>query len=110
MEEYCDSDTFEPTCAQDEVILITSARYGRMRQGKCITGKHGKLDCYADAAEYLDAKCSGRRSCTVVVAALIPKEEQPCSIDLKSYLEVVYECIKGNFIFRQTPSACLICL
>ena len=29
--EYCDTETFEPKCEDGEVIMMTSARYGRMK-------------------------------------------------------------------------------
>ena len=34
--EYCPFETFYGKCPNDEIILITHARYGRMRVGKCI--------------------------------------------------------------------------
>ncbi|KAK2146945.1 hypothetical protein LSH36_577g02040 [Paralvinella palmiformis] len=81
--EYCENDIFQPKCGSDEVLLITHARYGRMRQGRCITGQHGKFGCKTDARRYLDQRCSGRRSCTVTVATLVPEDVQPCSKDLR---------------------------
>ncbi len=92
---------FEPSCQDDEVLLITHARYGRMRQGRCITGQHGQFGCQTDARTFLDSHCSGRRSCSVTVATLVPEKEQPCSRDLRSYLEVVYQCVKGKQEFDE---------
>ena len=34
--EYCAFETFYGRCSPDEIILITQAKYGRMRVGKCI--------------------------------------------------------------------------
>ena len=43
--EYCPFERFKASCSANEIIMITHARYGRMRIGKCIhseegTGKH----------------------------------------------------------------------
>ena len=37
MEEYCMFDTVDIGCGRDEVILITTAIFGRMERGKCVT-------------------------------------------------------------------------
>lgn len=37
--EYCPLEVFSAKCAADEVIIITTAVYGRMRAGKCISGE-----------------------------------------------------------------------
>ena len=29
--EYCDTESFRPECGEGEVIMMTSARYGRMK-------------------------------------------------------------------------------
>ena len=44
-EEYCEYETFSPSCANDEVILITEAIYGRMKTGKCIPETYADLGC-----------------------------------------------------------------
>ena len=41
-EEYCPVDTFDAQCSDTEVILMTHARYGAMRMGKCIDMEIGK--------------------------------------------------------------------
>ena len=39
---YCHMETFHAQCHEDEVIMITHARYGRMNVGRCITRDYGK--------------------------------------------------------------------
>ena len=34
--EYCIADTFSPHCPQGEILMVTSAKYGRMKIGKCV--------------------------------------------------------------------------
>ncbi len=34
--EYCNWETFEGRCTQGHVIMMTSARYGRMKFGRCL--------------------------------------------------------------------------
>lgn len=42
VEEYCQLETFKPRCRHGEVIVMKSARFGRMRVGKCVEG-HSQL-------------------------------------------------------------------
>ncbi|ELU02936.1 hypothetical protein CAPTEDRAFT_222884 [Capitella teleta] len=93
-EEFCERDIFSPSCEENEVLLISHALYGRMRVGRCISRTYGGLGCSLDARRLLDAKCSGRRSCEVIVANMVPERMQPCPADLRGYLEVSYECVK----------------
>jgi len=86
---------FRATCRDDEVILITHARYGRMREGQCITKQFGGTGCVADVRNIMDLSCSGRRQCETAVSTLVPDRLQPCPSDFRSYLEVAYKCVKG---------------
>ena len=36
-EEYCNGETFKPTCGLGEVVVIDNAIYGRMHMGRCVT-------------------------------------------------------------------------
>jgi len=92
--EFCQFDEFEANCEEDEVIIMESAQYGRMRPGRCISGE-GYMGCSADVRVYLDGHCSGRRQCTLSVASLTDLV-QPCRRDFTSYLEASYKCMKGN--------------
>ena len=93
--EYCIRESFSVSCASDEVIMMTSARYGRMRTGRCVGGEYGIVGCYTDVLSHLDQKCSGRRECDFNVRSLI-EVAQPCPKDLTNYLEATYSCIKGE--------------
>ena len=42
--EFCPFETFRAQCSDNEIIMITHARYGRMRMGKCIN-KEGNICC-----------------------------------------------------------------
>lgn len=95
---YCNMENFNVTCAMDEVILIHSAKYGRMNIGRCVTAAYGYVGCSADVLPHLDRKCSGRRRCHFVVPDPAIYELRPCPEDLTSYLEVVYDCVKGQLL------------
>ena len=41
--EYCNNEEFVGKCYDNEVIMITSSHYGRMRSGKCVRKNAGKL-------------------------------------------------------------------
>jgi len=90
---------------RSEVIVMTSARWGRMKTGRCLEihpnllAKNGEdplfLGCSEDVLHVLDEKCSGRASCDVRIADELDDIE-PCYPDLTRYLEYSYTCVKGN--------------
>lgn len=101
MQEYCEGETFNARCqAHDEVVLMTSAHYGRMRLGRCLTANYGNLGCQLDIRTQFDAWCSGRRTCDVRVSSIIdslPEDTFPCTRDFRGYLEASYICTKGRY-------------
>ena len=83
---------FEASCTEaDEVIVMTTAQYGRMGPSKCIS----QFDrvCQTDVLVYLDEACSGLRHCNYPVRQLVVVTP-PCR-DLLSYLHVSWKCVKG---------------
>ncbi|ESN93293.1 hypothetical protein HELRODRAFT_181039 [Helobdella robusta] len=82
------------TCPrQDDLILVSRARYGRMLIGRCVQGQFGHVGCFSDVIGYLDGKCSGRKECHFQVPDQSLYDLQPCPVDFTSYLEVTYSCI-----------------
>jgi len=94
--EYCYYETFDARCSEDEVILMTSALYGRMRFGRCVKTNFGFMGCFTDVLDLLDRQCSGRRSCSVEVVEPTFDGVRPCNKELKCYLEVDYRCIRST--------------
>ena len=93
--EFCQSEYFSVNCSGvSDVVLMESARYGRMRAGRCVSG-YGKLGCYTDVLWYLDRRCSGRRHCRLYVADPVLHHVDVCHSDLTSYLEAKYSCVTG---------------
>ncbi len=56
--DYCQMETFKASCAENEIIMMKSARYGRMRLGRCLTRNY-YVGCSADVLPHLDTLCSG---------------------------------------------------
>ena len=53
--DYCQDEVFKAECTgEDEVVLMTSAVYGRMRSGRC-TPYEEFLNCSADVLEQIDS-------------------------------------------------------
>ncbi len=56
--EYCNWETFSATCERNQVVLMTSAHYGRMRLGRCVQktyddqGNQHRLGCAEDIIRY----------------------------------------------------------
>jgi|SRR6218665_388998 len=97
--EVCQGETFEPSCDENEVIMITEAMYGRMRLSRCAQVDYGYIGCKANVLEHLDSLCSGRRTCSL----LLPdsnldkaKSSSSCPPEFKTYLIVSYKCIEGQ--------------
>ncbi len=57
--EYCPHERFEAKCAQNEVVVMLSANYGRMRLGQCVKKDLGYVGCFSDVIEVADHLCSG---------------------------------------------------
>ena len=87
---------FEARCATDEVIVMQSARFGRMRIGRCIKVDFGHQGCGADVMYIMDEHCSGKQSCQIQVGDKNMKERSSCVQGLEQYLEASYSCKKGK--------------
>ena len=96
-EDYCSGDYFEARCAHDEVIVMETARYGRMRMGKCISYDL-EIGCGADVTHRLDTLCSGKQSCRHRILDADFKDLHDCPNDLVGFLEASYSCQSGRFM------------
>lgn len=112
--DYCSTESFHAHCPSGTVVLMTSARYGRMRLGRCVRVDFGFIGCSTDVIHILDRHCSGRTECRLRVPDAEMDDTRPCLGDLTRYLEASYECIPGwqiIYVFYRTtnlaPSECL---
>ena len=85
--------------------MMTSAQYGHMTVGRCITEEDQYLGCSNDALPVIDRWCSGRRECSFEV----PNDDlenlnKNCLTFLKIYLELRYNCIKGMICVIYLPT------
>ena len=92
-------ETFNATCDSNHVLLMRSARFGRMKIGRCVKGNYGYLGCAADVKHYMETKCAGRHTCKLTVPDTFLYESKPCPGDFTSYLEITYECLRGEFCY-----------
>ena len=109
--EFCHLETFRARCRQgNDVVVMETASFGRMRVGRCITSDAyltalqqldpTSLGCSADVLRYMDRVCSGRPSCDVSVASPQLHEFRPCPGQLTMYLEATYSCLSGRALFN----------
>ena len=103
--DLCLNESFNVSCGGDQVILITSAVFGRMRPGRCISGDFN-LGCSKDVKSIFDAQCSARQSCDVSIRGLV--ELHPCQRDFVSYLEASYTCIEGKTLILMPVTLSLV--
>ena len=94
--DYCQWETVNISCVGDDVIiLVTSARYGRMRVGRCVPVDYF-TGCAVDVLPALERRCSGWKHCSVAVSDRQLFRVQPCRKDLVAYLELAYRCVPGT--------------
>jgi len=75
---------------------MTSARYGRMRLGRCVRVDFGFIGCSTDVIQILDRQCSGRSECRLRIPDAEMDETRPCLNDLTRYLSASYQCVAGE--------------
>ena len=98
--EYCSGEYFEASCNVNEVIVVTSAVFGRMEIGRCVKEDLGFLGCQNDALDTMDEACSGQRSCrTLVIKQEFRKEVQgACRNGLSGYAKITHRCQDGKCV------------
>lgn len=94
--EYCESEAFTAKCWQNEIVVMESAFYGRMRIGHCVEADLGYLGCSEDVLHLLDGRCSGKQDCEIRIPDGELDETKPCYKELKVYLETSYTCVRGQ--------------
>ena len=94
--DYCLAEAFEAECGNQAVIVIKTARYGRMRIGRCVRTDFGFVGCYADVIDIVAMRCSGRRQCSIRVPDPLFEKTTGCNAEFKSYFEVSYACVPGQ--------------
>ncbi len=94
--EVCNTEEFEARCPPGHVSLVTWAKYGRMRIGRCAEDDlGGAIGCSRDVMAPADRLCSGKASCAIRVPNRDFEVTRPCPKELKSYLELGYKCVRG---------------
>ncbi len=96
MTEYCETEVFQPHCGTNQMIVMTSALYGRMEIGRCVKKNLGYIGCYKSVLELMDQRCSGQSSCKVRIPDPDLDNTKPCLEELKTYLQAQYMCVTGK--------------
>ena len=95
--EICQGDTFEPECPHGSVLVIGSARFGRMSYGQCIS--KGTIGCSVNVEDYVDSLCFGKTACNIFIPDRQLLSVNPCPKEDIAYLEISHECISGTVKF-----------
>jgi len=93
LKEYCWPSKFNVTCPDNHVILVKTAKYGRMERGPCLTSDIS-IGCQADVLIEVDKRCSGRTSCVIAIPDTVMHAASLCPDDMLAYLEADYQCVK----------------
>lgn len=103
--DYCQLEKFNATCGNEEIIVMLSARYGRMRPGRCISHSYGNVGCAADVLPYLDSICSGKQTCEISIPDPNLHKKRTCPKDFTTYLQASYQCIRVANIYNRECSS-----
>lgn len=95
VQDYCQWEAFNASCPFGHVIVMESAKFGRMRLGRCVDTDI-YIGCAADVLALFDARCSGRPSCVIQLPDATLHQQQACPKDVVAYLEASYICVDGN--------------
>lgn len=106
--EFCQRETMEIRCRwKSEVIVVTTARWGRMKPNRCLNihsnflallgQDHMFLGCSEDVRSIVGNECSGRSECDFRISDHLDAIT-PCYPDLARYLEISYKCVRGLFL------------
>ena len=93
--EYCIDEYFNPKCQDNELILMQSALYGRMSNGRCLPSDKRNLGCQANVLNVLDDTCSGQSKCNVPVVDPRITAKNGCLKGYLTYLQAEYTCVPG---------------
>ena len=101
--DVCQNENFQPNCPGSESIFIETAKYGRIRSGKCFEIDEKLEDdpkwmgCAVDVTDILRQKCSVRHYCDVPVKDKeLSVMSHPCHKGLLMSLNVRYRCMPGT--------------
>ena len=94
--DFCDAETFHAECQMNEVIVMETARYGRMKMGRCVETAMGFVGCFRDVLGLTDQRCSGKRTCDIYIPNAEFEATRPCLKELKSYMEASYVCLPSE--------------
>ncbi|ELT91193.1 hypothetical protein CAPTEDRAFT_207721 [Capitella teleta] len=89
----CRGDNVRFSCGQGQVVLMTSALYGRMASSTCIDHYPGAMDCSSNVLPQMDAMCSGRPNCSLTLTENRFGENNLCHHGYDAYLTVSYQCV-----------------
>ena len=91
--EYCNLDYYEPSCNNEDIIIMQKAQYGRMKIGRCVKHDLGYIGCATNVLDFFDEQCSGKSRCRVYVSPADIVTSQGCSDALVKYLEASHICV-----------------
>ena len=99
--EKCNNEELTLSCSINEIVFVTSAEYGRMSVGRCITEEDEFMGCTNDVLPLLDRWCSGRQECSFRVGNdELEAANDNCRKILKQYLKLDYSCLEGKLLCK----------
>ncbi|ELT90704.1 hypothetical protein CAPTEDRAFT_211542 [Capitella teleta] len=95
--EVCAHEDYTSQCQYDEILVITKATYGHIRQGRCARRDLGHFGCFTDVTSYMESVCSEQRSCTISMKEVVKHNVVPdCADGLATLMEVSHVCVTGQ--------------
>ena len=105
-QDYCVMETFRPQCWKSELVVMTTATYGRRMIGRCIDEAIGfasfgddplYVGCFSDVLDIADQRCYGKITCEIRIPDSEMQKTMPCYKGLTMYFEASYSCVAGKY-------------
>ena len=101
--EICVWEKQSLSCTDADRIIITSAKYSQLVEGRCNNSKSENASCFdeSDVGSFVKARCEQRIACELK----LPDKEldnttvSSCLKAVMKTLEIVYQCTSSKFCF-----------
>ncbi|ELT99577.1 hypothetical protein CAPTEDRAFT_201732 [Capitella teleta] len=92
--EVCYFSAFNARCPPNQVIVMESAMFGRMRPGVCYSDSDGEdfSRCTTNVLNVADKYCSGKTQCEIQIPNQDIEDNMLCE-GMKGYFSASYDCL-----------------
>ncbi|ELU12091.1 hypothetical protein CAPTEDRAFT_227123 [Capitella teleta] len=90
-------------CPAQNNIVIKDAEYGHIGISKCVEVDTGHFGCKVDVSYFIEQRCSGKQSCTILGADPELRQTNPCRKGLDVFIKMSYVCLDAKPLLPCQP-------